>query len=131
MAKSLNTPITIQNVTRWKVLAATPNKDNLDDSGNPNPYVCVTVQFMSPSGVTYGLFKLKAYDNQDSDYVYANPAAMSSYMDRLLRGTRTIASAYTTIQAANDSAGNRNAQLLAVEAALLTTTMVDASLAGT
>lgn len=131
MAKALVTPITIPNITRWKVLAANPNKDNLDQDGNPNPYVCATVQFMSPSGVTYGIFKLKAYDAQDSDYVYANPTAISSYMDRLQRGTKTIASAYSTIQTANDSAGNRAAQLLAVEAALLATGVVDASLNGT
>lgn len=125
MAKQLTTPISIPNVTRWKCLVATPFQD--DDV----PNVCVTVQFLSPSGVTYGLFKLKAYDTQDSDYVYLNPDAMSSYGDRILRSTKTIANAYTTLLAASTSAGNRSAQILAVEAALLTTGIVDATLVGT
>jgi hypothetical protein len=122
--KTLTTPIVMQNLTKWKVFKCVDNKD--DDV--PNALVMIQVQ--GSSGIVYGIFTLAAYDDQNSDVLSINTLSQG-YGDKIIVGKSQLTGAYTAIAAANSGAGNRNAQLAAVEAACLATGLVAASLAGT
>ena len=93
-------------------------------SYNPNPAIG------GAGGIVYGVYTLTAFDALNSTVLLANPTP-ASYGDKILTGVAQLTGAYTAIAAANSSAGNRAAKLLAVEAACLSTGLVQASLAGT
>jgi hypothetical protein len=121
--KTLTTPITMANLTKWKVTKCVDNQD--DDV----PNAVVTIQVQGSGSVVYGVFSLTAFDSQNSSVLFVN-AASQGYGDKILTGVSQLTGAYTAIAAANSSAGNRNTKLLAVEAACLSTGLVAASLAG-
>ena len=122
--KTLTTPINVQNLNKWKVLKCVDNQD--DDAPNAQ----VTIQVQGAGGVVYGVYVLTAYNALNSTVLLANPTP-ASYGDKILTGVSQLTNAYTAIAAANSSAGNRAAKLLAVEAACLACGLVAASLAGT
>ena len=122
--KSLTTPIVVPNIAKWKVLRVSDYQDDTPQR------LDVCIQMLGNGNVTYNVVTLSIYDSQESLFLFANAAALS-YGDRISSGSKLFAGAYTTISAANKSTGNRNAQLQAVETALLTAGIIDASLAGT
>jgi hypothetical protein len=122
--KTLATPIVMQNLTKWKVSKCVDNKD--DDIPNAH----VTIQVQGSGGIVYGIFTLVVYNDQNSDVLTVNILSQG-YGDKITAGKSQLTGAYTTTAAANGGAGNRNAQLAAVEAACLATGLVAASLAGT
>lgn len=122
--KNLVTPITIPNVTKWKVVRFAPYLDDTPAWGE------LTIQFQGGGSIVYATRVLPIFDAQDSMYVFLNPTS-ASYTDKLSTGMKTVAGAFTVLLAASQSGGNRNAQLQAVETACLSTGIVDASLAST
>ena len=122
--KTLTTPIVMANLTKWKVTKCVDNKD--DDV----PNAVVTIQVQGSGNVVYGIFTLTAFDSQNSTLLFAN-ASSQGYGDKILVGVSRLNNAYAAISSANSGAGNRNAQLLAVEDACLSTGLVASSLAGT
>jgi hypothetical protein len=122
--KTLTTPMAMPNLTKWKVLKCRDNKD--DDV----PSCEITIQVQGAGGVVYCTPTLLAFDAQNSTVLQANPSPLG-YGDKIISGQAQLTGAYTAIAAANGGAGNRNAQLLAVEAACLATGLVAVSLTGT
>ena len=121
--KTLTTPITMQNLTKWKVLRFLNRQD--DDV----PSAEVEIQVQGASGVIYGTFTLRAFDAQASTVLDANPTP-ATFGDKLLTGVRQIDGAYTALIAAEAGAtGNRAAHLTAIESACFAIGLVGSSLA--
>ena len=124
MAKTLTTPISVTNsvanINKWMVV------DYHDHTNDAVPSVEVLVQAQG-GGKVYGLYWLHAWDLQNSLCLTVNTTSVSMD-DQLSVAWRQLTSAYTTITSAHDgTSGNNKAKLLAVEAALLATGLVDAA----
>jgi hypothetical protein len=131
MAKTLTASITVVNavtqIKKWKVV------DYQDLLSAPVPAVRVQVLAYQNDTAPYGLYWLIGYDAQNSLCLLVNPTP-ASMTDQLILGwqDQSASTPYTTITTAHDSAsGNNKQKLLAVEAALISTGLVSAALAGT
>lgn len=121
--KTLTNPIKVPNIVKWSV-----TRCELHEDDSP-PWARILVQLQGSGGSTYGTREIIAYDNLPCTYIFANPTP-SGYFDLVVMGSQTFSSAFTTISAAATGPGTRSSQLLAVESALLSIGLVDATLAG-
>jgi len=123
--KTLANPISIPNIRKWQVLRFTAF---LDDSP---PWGCMLIQILGTGAVLYTVKELQVYDGpQPSTVILANPTPLG-YLDQISLASKAIVGAFTALQAANIGAGNRAAQLAAIETAALSVGIVDSSLTGT
>jgi len=122
--KTLTTPISVPNIRKWQVTRFNAYLDDAPAWGE------MTIQIFGAGSVPYCVRVLPIFDAQPSMTILANPTPVG-YTDAISTAMKTIVNAFTTLQTANVSAGNRAAQLAAIETAALSIGIVDASLAGT
>lgn len=130
--KTLTTPVPVQNnvanILRWRVLRYVEHDDVTP------PWMEVVVQVTGTGGKVYpsptSSFGLVAVDSGQSLCLTVNPTPLAM-TDQITSGLRTLAGTPYTTLAAAAATGTLAARRLAVEAACLSTGLVDAALTGT
>lgn len=129
--KTLTTPIEIANransITKWQVLRFVDH-----DDVSP-PWMEVVISAQSGGAKPYPsagfTWVLSALDASPSLCLVVNSTSASA-SDQITTTSRQLTNAYTTLASAAGS-GSKNAQRLAVEAACITTGLVDSAFFGT